>query len=261
MKRIDITFDNGYFYDGFGYSRRQIAYMKENGEICEKLTTFGCSNVLAYFDVETGNIYKNKTCFGGYWSRIAKIERNGDVYKGEETTFGKGEFVGELYSTEVDKIYEYLDAGRTNNTQVKTNSSQVKANNTGDVHFSRIEPISVLAVLFLGFAFLFGVFGVIWLMSNSDFSEYWWHLLLMIGSGIVMLFAPKKAKFDDYSGIYFGYTAITSVVVLIAVFFSSVDFGMKLLSIILVPIVFGGSYVIPSIIGIGLNKIIKFLIK
>lgn len=261
MKYIDITFNDGYFYDRFGNGRRTIAYMKKNGEIYERYGTLGPSMILAYFDASTGDIYKNKTVMGNYWSRIARIERCGDVYKGEKPAFGQGEFAGRLYSSEVEKIYAYLDVTQNVVTPKKEENEGNKPPTKGNKPPTDGPTINILAILgclFLGALFLFCAFGIYGEMADSKFSEYWWHALLMVGAFAIMFSVPAKAKIDDYYARYFGYTAITSLILIIGMLFASGDsFGDKLILVIFTPILLAGSFSIPAAIGTLINKAMK----
>ncbi len=105
MKYVQLSFDNGYLYEGTGIGRKMIAHIYKNGEIYE------CGfwkPIVAYFDVNTGGIYAKKGAYC-YYDQLARIERNGNFYVGNVTLLTNGEYVGRMYRDQVEKLYNYFD--------------------------------------------------------------------------------------------------------------------------------------------------------
>ncbi len=122
---------------------------------------------------------------------------------------------------------------------------------------SPISVLAVLGILILSIPFFKFTSVLFNTMSASDYSEYWWHLLLMCGSGAFMLICPKQYRFLDYLEVAFEYTIVTSILVIVFYFFQDVSIFSKIFSIIFIPILLGLSYAIPTLIGIYMNKAIK----
>ncbi len=72
-----------------------------------------------------------------------------------------------------------------------------------------------------------------------------------------MFLLPKKSNFNDYFNMYLFYTVTTSLIIIVIYFLSNASLGTKLIVTVFLPFLFLGTYLVPAILGIFLNKVIK----